>query len=157
MNDLPDTPRQMQPATPVVTPATGVTDNTGDTPVQPVTSGTGPGGKETEPVPVSSFPEQTGIVETHKDIELPQEVVKAGVTVQPTQITIPPQVAGAGVQPAGDNVTLGGGQTVSLPLTNDQMTVALKKSVADSVRWLAEWCIREIRKMHASVSVKTKH
>jgi hypothetical protein len=151
MNDLPD------PSKTTIPKATDAPGSAGTTPVDDpgmqFAPGVGLGVKEMEPVPSLLIPEQTGLVETHKDIELPPEVIKSGVRVQPTQVPLPQVVQTAGVQPAGINVTIGNGATIAMPLSDDQIAQGLKTSVAESWRWLAEWCLRQIKLMGAKKTV----
>ena len=95
--------------------------------------------------------EVPGIKEVGKDIDLPKEVVSAGVKVQPTTVSIPPNVTKLGVKPIGPAVTPPQSQAVALPLTDDQIVFGLKQSVTSSWRWLAEWCVRKIRQLHAKI------
>jgi hypothetical protein len=92
-----------------------------------------------------SFSELTKNSEVGKDIELPKEVINAGVSQIPTVVAIPPVLKTHGVQPSGNNVTLGSGSTITLPLTDDQVNEGLKKSITDSWRWLALWCQRALK------------
>lgn len=43
---------------------------------------------------------------------------------------------------------------VVLPLTKDEVDKGLHHKVLDSVRWLAEWCIRMIKMFHEKVAYK---
>lgn len=96
-------------------------------------------------------PEQTGLVESGRDMELPKEVASHGVRIAPTQIPVPQNLAQAGVKPAGDNVTIGSGQTVTLPLSDDQIAQGLNQDVASSWRWLAEWCVRKLKQIQLTL------
>lgn len=80
------------------------------------------------------------------EIELPQEVVQAGVKVQQTQIQVPQQITQSGVQVTGV-ATISQGQTVVLPLTDEQIAKGLHASVTASLRWLTEWCIRRMKQI----------
>jgi len=110
-------------------------------PPTPVSVSGPAGGKEMESMPSSDLP----IREIQKEIDLPKEVVSAGVSAKPTVIPIPAPVQRMGVQPAGNNVPMGNGNTVSLPLTQQQISQGLQKSMVDSWRWLAVWCIRRLK------------
>src|SRR3989344_5741913 len=46
-------------------------------------------------------------------------------------------------------------QTVTLPLTEDQVVQGLHHKVWDSLRWWAEWCVRQIKLLHGKVRYKT--
>jgi hypothetical protein len=86
--------------------------------------------------------------EIGKEIELPKEVSAVGVSVQPTAIPIPPNVSQMGVAPAGANVTVSDGDSVTLPLTDDQIVAGLHQNPTSSWRWLAEWCVRRLKQLH---------
>ncbi len=85
---------------------------------------------------------------------LPKEVASAGVTIHPTSIPIPPPVAKMGVRPAGANVPTPA-VAITLPITDDQIAQGLEKSIRDSFRWLAEWCLRRLKQVH--VGLKSVH
>ena len=84
---------------------------------------------------------------TNQEANIPKEVSSAGVSVHPTTVPIPPNVAQMGVTATGANVPAAA-VTVALPLTDDQIAAGLKKSVKVSIRWLAEWCVRKIKQLH---------
>jgi hypothetical protein len=105
-------------------------------------SGVGSGlGKEGEGLSSAEQP----IGEIHKELELPKEVVSAGVKVQPTVVNIPQPVTQIGVKQTGVNTGLGSGATVVLPLTQPQITQGLQQNILSSWRWLAVWCIRRLK------------
>ena len=85
------------------------------------------------------------------EVELPKEVARAGVKVQPTTIPIPPNVAQLGVQPAGQNIPPAGAQPVTMPITEEQIAQGLQQSIISSWRWLAEWCVRRLRQLHMGI------
>lgn len=88
-----------------------------------------------------------------QEMELPHEVVSAGVRIQPTSIPIPAPVAQMGVQPAGKNIPAVQTTTVVLPLTDDQIAKGLHESITSSWLWLAHWCIKRLKQFH--VNIKT--
>jgi hypothetical protein len=120
----------------------------GDIPVSAPSGGVGSTAKETEGTIGMTQNESFPLTEIGKDIDLPKEVVAAGVSFQPTVVTIPPKVSQMGVAPAGQNITVSSGATVSLPLTDDQIELGLKQNVTSSWRWLAVWCVRKLKKLH---------
>jgi len=83
----------------------------------------------------------------HETDMLPKEVASAGVTIHPTTIPIPPPVAQMGVQPGAANIPMPTANTV-LPISDDQIAQGLGKSIQESFRWLAEWCIRRLKQAH---------
>ncbi len=44
---------------------------------------------------------------------------------------------------------------ITLPLTDDQIQVGLQHKVFDAIRWLAEWCVRQLKKMHKTAKLST--
>jgi hypothetical protein len=88
---------------------------------------------------------------TGHETELPKEVVSAGVQVHPTSISIPSTVAQLGVKPLGQNVPVQTVPTVSLPLTDEQIAKGLHENVTHSIRWLAEWCVWKLKRLHIAV------
>ena len=46
--------------------------------------------------------------------------------------------------------------TVTLPLTDDQVQLGLHQQVWASIRWLAEWCVRQIKMLGGRVRYKNK-
>lgn len=78
------------------------------------------------------------------EVELAPELSAAGVKVQPASVQVPPAVSQMGVTPVGQVVTAA--PAVTLPLTNDQIAAGLHQSVTNSWRWLAEWCMRILKK-----------
>lgn len=99
--------------------------------------------KEAEPMSSSELP----FKELGRDIELPKEVVSAGVKVQPTTVAIPKPVSQMGVAQTG-SVPVETGTTVTLPLSQPQIQEGLGRSVLDSWRWLAVWCVRRLKQLH---------
>lgn len=83
-----------------------------------------------------------------QEIDLPKEVSAAGVKVQSTVVPLPPTMSQMGVKPAGVNVSLGTGATVSLPLSDDQIVQGLHQDITTSWRWMAEWCVRKLKQLH---------
>ncbi len=110
------------------------------------------GAKEVEP----GKPSQEGLRDaTGQEVSIPKEVISAGVRIHPTTIPIPPRVSQLGVKPAGANVPIQTTTTVILPLTDEQIAIGLHQSIANSVRWLSEWCVRRFKQLH--IVVKTVH
>jgi hypothetical protein len=118
---------------------------TDDTVIQPaIPVGTGVG-KEGEIIPTASEqPSQASehevsheiaphVQATSEAIELPPDLRQAGVTQSPQDQTIPP---------------ITDDQSVPLPLTDDQIGAGLRQKPASSYRWLAEWCVRQLKLIH---------
>lgn len=82
-----------------------------------------------------------------KNEALPKEVVQAGVTIHPTTIAIPKPVAQTGVTSGPANIPMPSAAN-PIPITDDQIAQGLGKSLKESFRWLAEWCLRRLKQMH---------
>jgi len=115
---------------------------------------TTPQGKEGEAVRVATaeFPLQ----EVGSEIELSKEVILSGVQVHSADK--PPQIieeqSVVRVAQAAPKAQIPG-DSVVLPLTDEQIAKALHQSVTTSVRWLAEWCVRKMKVVHATVTRKS--
>ncbi len=123
-------------------PTMGTTPSSISTPPQAV----GNIGKETE-IPSSSS-QETPIQDLGKEMELPKEVMSAGVSMQPTIISIPPPVVQLGVKPAGQNAPTISTGAISMILTDEQIAQGLHSSISNSIRWLAEWCRHKLKVLH---------
>lgn len=112
-----------------------------------VVSGPGIGAKERE------FQEQQEAIqleEVRKELEIAPEVKEAGVEVKSEEMELPPPVAKMGV------TSIGGEQPVSppttnLPITDDKIATGLGASVWASICWLANWCLRQLKKAHVKL------
>lgn len=100
-----------------------------------------------------------GIVELPQEPEtiLSDEEKEAGVEVVPTEVELPPDIkrlgvsAGASAQPV---IHQGGSQqSAALPLDDPQIVAGQKESVWSSIRWLAEWCLRQLKRTHTVLKV----
>ena len=79
----------------------------------------------------------------------------AGVEKLSETIELPPDIAGMGVQTVGPSQPVTTTQTTSLPLTDDQIVQGLHVKIALSLRWLAQWCIRQLKVVH--IHLKKAH
>lgn len=114
-------------------------------------------GKEQEPGDNSL--KELGVEEApseYKELEPDKEV---GKFVQPTPVApkLPADVGKAGVRHTGPTTPLQKKptKTITLPLTDDQIVQGLHAHIWESIRWLAVWCIRKLRKVH--IIVKEVH
>ncbi len=141
MDDLP---------TPALQGNNQINTNTTNNPI--IQSGNISVGKEVEPSGVGI--EEPGLKDiSGKEIELPKEVIAAGVKVQPTTVQLPQAVTQMGVTPVGNSVVTQV-PAVALPLTDDQIALGLKQSIMSSWRWLAEFCVRKLKQLHKSLTKK---
>ena len=106
------------------------------------------GGKEVEPVAHTT--ETIPLVEIASSAELAPEVESWMEKVEKAQDV---QLSQSVMQDDAVVVAHPSAQVVSdqviLPLTLDQIESAQKHKVGESVRWLAEWCIRLTKVLHA--------
>jgi hypothetical protein len=130
-------------------PVNGQTQN--DKSVDSSTANIGSGNKEMMGEIGIASSELSPLKEDGMDIELSPEVTAVGVSVQPTTINLPANLTQAGVQPAGQNVTVGDGSSVKLPLSDDQILSGLHQKPTSSWRWLAEWCIKKLKTLHIAI------
>jgi hypothetical protein len=114
--------------------------------------------KESEPVVENTHAELSPIMEIGRDMELSPTVSAAGVSVQPTIIPIPSPLKASGVLPAGQNISVGTGEEITLPLTSDEIRIGLKQPPTSSLRFLATWCtykLAQMRRVLSSIGRKT--
>ncbi|MCR4263940.1 MAG: hypothetical protein NUV98_04450 [Candidatus Roizmanbacteria bacterium] len=113
---------------------------------QPV-SGSGMAKEQDLPVPVDIQ------LEDVQEYEVPKEVA-AHVQVQKQKPDIPPDLKQIGVTHAPSDQTIS--DTVSpvkkAPLSDDQINDGLQKPPTDSFRWLAEWCVKQLKLMHVHLT-----
>ena len=110
------------------------------------------GGMAKETGPHISFAEVPLMQEVGQETPLSNEVAKAGVTIQPTSVTLPPPIQTLGVKAVGLAApAVVATATVSLPLTDDQIVRGLHQSIMSSWRWLAEWCVRQLKQLHGKI------
>lgn len=114
------------------------------------------GGVEAEPGPTGGAEKQVEVmeeiptqVELEKKPELKgymEKVEEAAELKTPITDDYTGQVLLKPAQP--QNVT------VTLPLTEEQVVKGLHEHVWDSIRWLAEWCVRQIKMLHGRVKYR---
>jgi hypothetical protein len=98
--------------------------------------------------------EETALEEVRKELELAPEVKEAGVEVKKEEIELPPPLPTIGVAQTGEDVGVSPASG-NLPLTDDQTLFALSAPIIASIRWLAEWCLRQLKKAH--IKLKKVH
>lgn len=89
--------------------------------------------------------EEKYIEEIGKELELEKEVREAGVEKISEEITLPEPVRSLGVEESGPSTPLPQPGTSNVPLTQAQIKKALHKKIADSILWLAYWCLRQLK------------
>lgn len=99
---------------------------------------------EKENIPSPQVPQKEALPESEG---LTKEVTQVGVSIHPTTVPIPKPVAQMGVTAGQANIPMPTA-TVTLPITDDQIAQGLGKTIRDSWRWLAEWCLRRLKQAH---------
>ena len=128
-----------------------VTNQAAQPPIQPVSGGIA---KEQEMPALVDTP-----MEEVVEHEIPTEV-KKHVAKTHERIDIPPDLQQVGVTSSGQDVTVS--QVVKpsgpkLPLTDDQIAVGLHARIKTSLRWLAEWCFKQLKKAHYHLTQVGNH
>ena len=88
------------------------------------------------------------IEEIVSDVELAPELEQAGVKTFSDSIELPPDVKKMGVVAQGPTQPMTTTATIKLPLSDDQVLVGLHANIMSSLRWMAQWCIRQLKKAH---------
>lgn len=91
------------------------------------------------------------ITEIGKEVELPPEVVKAGVSIHSDIVNLPPPITQLGVKQTGVQAPPPAATTIVLPLNDDQIAQGLHQSIISSWRWLSEWCMRQLHAVHMTI------
>lgn len=110
-----------------------------------------PSGKEQEVVKIIA-PE--AVSEISHEVSLPQEVEKAGVEIIKETIELPPDVKKLGVTTTGPSTPVAAATTtlqVTLPISDQQVVAGLHAQILSSLRWLAIWCVRKLKKAHIAL------
>jgi hypothetical protein len=119
-------------------------------PVKPQTS-RGLGEKEKETIVTKEVIREVG-----KEIELPKEVEEAGVELKKEEVELPPPVQELGVKLTGPAApSPPPAVTATLPLSDDQVVKGLAAPILSSIRWLAEFCLKQLKKAH--IGLKKVH
>ena len=91
------------------------------------------------------------VIEVEKSAEIPPEVESWMEKVEHHEVKAPNQVVVAdqtAQMPTGDYAAQ---PVIVLPATQQAVKTGMKKGVQDSIRWLAEWCIKMMKKFHGLV------
>lgn len=113
------------------------------------------GGAETEPVSRTERPTETVVeIPTNPEVEKKPEFVgyveksgKDAVTPKPIVDDYTQQILLKSSDPT--NVK------IKLPLTEEEIQTGLHRKVLESVRWLAEWCVRQVKMLGARAEYKS--
>lgn len=88
--------------------------------------------------------------EVGKEIEPAKEIREVGVKLKKEEVKVPPPIEKLGVKPTGPAIPTPP-PAVSLPLTDDQVMKGLANPILSSLRWLAEFCLRQLKRAHISL------
>lgn len=107
-------------------------------------------GKEQEAIKITAAEE---VASVSVEATLPEEVEKAGVEIVKETIELPPDVKKLGVTTTGPSVSVvtTAIPQVPLPISDQQVVVGLHAQLLSSLRWLAIWCIRKLKKAHIAL------
>lgn len=107
-------------------------------------------GKEQEAIKITAAEEVASI---SVEATLPEEVEKAGVEIVKETIELPPDVKKLGVTTTGPSVSVVTTTIpqIPLPISDQQVVVGLHAQLLSSLRWLAIWCIRKLKKAHIAL------
>lgn len=83
--------------------------------------------------------------EPEPSVEVAKHVIK-----KKEEIEIAPDLRKMGVKAPAATTSVSDVATTSLklPLTDDQIALGLQAQILSSLRWLAEWCLRQLKKAH---------
>lgn len=96
------------------------------------------------------------ISEVGREADIPKEVEKAGVEVIKETIELPPDVKRLGVTQTGPSVpaiSVTATPQVVLPISDQTVIAGLHAQLLSSLRWLAQWCVRRLKKAHIVLKV----
>lgn len=136
----------------------------GDIPTgQPVNPGSlapfspGPSGREREVPDLKALEQKVELEELGKEMEIEKELEQMGVEKRPTEFTVPRDVTKAGVEvvPGPELPVLPAQPILTVPLTDEKISYGIKQRMATSIRWLAEWCVKQFKK--ARIKIKFVH
>ena len=92
--------------------------------------------------------------EIRHELEVPPEVESAGVETRSETINLPEVVEKMGVVATDINQPLPI-LSANLPIADDKIITGFGAPVVTSLRWLVEWCTRQLKKVH--VRLKNIH
>jgi hypothetical protein len=109
--------------------------------------------KESEPILSNANTETPKVTETGREVALSPDVSAVGVSVHPTVIPMPKSLDASGVQQAGQNVTLGTGESITLPLTDEEIVAGSKQPPTSSWYFLSKWCKRRLEQFGRAIKI----
>lgn len=89
------------------------------------------------------------------EVQPQKEVLDAGMQVLHENITVPPDLRKMGVMSLGPSAPIPSTSAVAivLPISDPQIVAGLHMQVYSAIRWLAEWCLRQLKKAHTTLKV----
>lgn len=111
------------------------------------------GGYNKEKEPIRTAPGESYLTEIGKEQEISQEVKQAGVVQRQENIEVPIDMQQMGVRPTGISTPVPFKPTLKLPITDEKIEKGLHKSIINSLRWLAEWCFFQLKRVHLTLKV----
>lgn len=85
--------------------------------------------------------------------EIHPEMQKIGVSVVRDHLDVPPDALAVGVRPSSVYTPVSTVPTITLPLDDVKIEQGLHQSILTSLRWLAEWCIFQLKRVHITLKV----
>lgn len=104
-------------------------------------------GKEKEAVKTSS-----SLYEV-KEMQISKEAEKEGVIQKKEEIEIPEEISQIGVAKTSISVPVPHQPTLKLPLSDEEIEEGRHKSLFFSIRWLSEFCLYQLKKVHLLLKV----
>lgn len=141
MSDLPNQTNQSSKATTIgASPTAQSTIKKGE--YQSIPS------KETEPVFTKDRVSAEQIEEVGQEVEVSPELEQWGVQSKTQRIDVAPDMQAMGVAAVGPAQSVVQASGPKLPLTDIQIESGLHAQIFSGLRWLAEWCVFQLKRAH---------
>lgn len=85
--------------------------------------------------------------------ELNKEVSEAGVKVKQEEIRVDVELQNIGVNATGTSTPMPTNPTIVLPIPDTEVEKGLHQKIFHSIRWLAEWCMFQLKRAHLTLKV----
>lgn len=85
--------------------------------------------------------------------ELTKEVEESGVKARQEEIRVDVELQSIGVKPTGTSTPMPTNPTIILPIPDDEVEKGLHQKIFYSIRWLAEWCMFQLKRAHLTLKV----
>lgn len=90
--------------------------------------------------------DEVSLEAVRQEIELTPEI-KEVVEIRQEEIELPPPLPKMGVTQTGADLPIDL-PMVKTPLVDEKILSGRKASITDNLRWFAEWCFKQLRKVH---------